>query len=393
MEKLEDLINILCPNGVRYELLENILNYEQPAKYIVKDTRYDDTYDTPVLTAGQTFILGYTDEKDGIFRASKEKPVIIFDDFTTSMHWVDFNFKVKSSAMKMLRTKDNENELKYIYYAMRSIEYEPVDHTRQWIEKYSKFRIPLPPLEIQRNIISLMDEWEQKQSGIIKALRNEISLRRKQHDYYNGLLLSFDDDVREVTLEDVCQIVDCPHTSPKWKDEGVPVIRNYNLVNGVIDTSNLSYVDEEEYLIRIKRIEPRENDILFSREAPIGNVGIVPKGFRCCQGQRVVLLRPQIDVVTPRYLVHVLQGKMVRDQIATIEGKKATVSNFNIADLKKLRFKVPNIEEQEKAVIELDQLNEAIYGLITKIEEEITLRETQYKYYMRDIFALKERTA
>ena len=57
-------------------------------------------------------------------------------------------------------------------------------------------------------------------------------------------------------------------------------------MNGQIDTSNLSYVDEAEYLTRIKRIEPQENDILFSREAPIGNVGIIPVNFKCCQGPK-----------------------------------------------------------------------------------------------------------
>ena len=90
MSKLEELIQQYCPDGVEYRKLEDCLNYEQPTKYIVKDTKYEDTYPTPVLTAGQTFILGYTNEKTGIYQASKEKPVIIFDDFTTGFHWVDF---------------------------------------------------------------------------------------------------------------------------------------------------------------------------------------------------------------------------------------------------------------------------------------------------------------
>lgn len=74
--------------------LGEILKYEQPGPYIVESTDYDDRYDTPVLTAGQSFILGYTDETNGIKNASSEEPVIIFDDFTTSSHYVDFPFKV-----------------------------------------------------------------------------------------------------------------------------------------------------------------------------------------------------------------------------------------------------------------------------------------------------------
>ena len=101
MKSLEQLIAELCPNGVEFKKLGVLLDYEQPTKYIVKSTDYVEN-GIPVLTAGQSFILGYTDESEGIFGASQENPVIIFDDFTTSFHWVDFDFKVKSSAMKML---------------------------------------------------------------------------------------------------------------------------------------------------------------------------------------------------------------------------------------------------------------------------------------------------
>src|SRR5699024_10320451 len=76
--------------------LDNVLAYEQPTDYIVDEDSYDDSYDIPVLTAGQSFILGYTNEKHGIKKADVDNSVIIFDDFTTSSHHVDFFFKVKS---------------------------------------------------------------------------------------------------------------------------------------------------------------------------------------------------------------------------------------------------------------------------------------------------------
>ena len=82
MSKLEELIQELCPNGVEYSTFGEITNYEQPSKYIVNNTDYNDEYGIPVLTAGQTFVLGYTDETEGIYIASKNNPVIIFDDFT-----------------------------------------------------------------------------------------------------------------------------------------------------------------------------------------------------------------------------------------------------------------------------------------------------------------------
>jgi len=109
MAKIDELLKKLCPEGVEVRELGEILDYEQPTKYLVQSNKYDDDFTTPVLTAGQSFILGYTDETDGIYKASKENPTIIFDDFTTSFHWVNFDFKVKSSAMKMLGPKENSD--------------------------------------------------------------------------------------------------------------------------------------------------------------------------------------------------------------------------------------------------------------------------------------------
>ena len=100
--------------------LGKILVYEQPTKYIVSSEKYDSSYSTPVLTAGKTFILGYTNETEGIFQ---EVPVIIFDDFTTSSKLVDFPFKVKSSAMKILHCNKNMN-IKFYYYLLQSLDFD-----------------------------------------------------------------------------------------------------------------------------------------------------------------------------------------------------------------------------------------------------------------------------
>lgn len=196
MSKLDELINDLCPNGVEYVEIGEVLNYEQPTKYIVSSTKYDDNYDIPVLTAGQSFILGYTNEKTGIYRASSEQPVIIFDDFTTSFKWVDFDFKVKSSAMKILTVKDcSISSIRYLYYAMQTIRYIPVDHTRQWIEKYSKLRIPLPPLPVQNEIVRILDKFAELTAEITAELTAELTARQKQYEYYRDKLLTF----KEVT--------------------------------------------------------------------------------------------------------------------------------------------------------------------------------------------------
>lgn len=127
-----------------YELGE-LLSYEQPTPYIVESTDYNDKYTTPVLTAGKTFILGYTNETQGIYTAL---PVIIFDDFTTASRYVNFEFKVKSSAMKIL-TPNTELVLpKFIYYRMQVIQFDHSTHKRYWIQQYSKIKVKIPPIPV-----------------------------------------------------------------------------------------------------------------------------------------------------------------------------------------------------------------------------------------------------
>lgn len=181
---------ILNDAEVEWKPLGEVTEYEQPSKYLVKTTNYKDSFTTPVLTAGKTFILGYTDECFGIYEASKH-PVIIFDDFTTANKWVDFDFKAKSSAMKMITSVDDSKYiLKYIYYWLNTLPSELIegDHKRQWISNYANKRIPIPPLSIQKEIVNILDKF----TTLEAQLEAELICRKRQYEYYRNRLLSFD---------------------------------------------------------------------------------------------------------------------------------------------------------------------------------------------------------
>ena len=124
--------------------LGDLLQYEQPQKYIVISSEYDDSFDIPVLTAGQSFILGWTNEKTGIKKASPDNPVIIFDDFVTSSHYVDFPFKIKSSAMKLLSSTNSTNDINFSFNLLKQIDYTPISHMRHWISMFAQFNVYTP---------------------------------------------------------------------------------------------------------------------------------------------------------------------------------------------------------------------------------------------------------
>lgn len=162
--------------------LSELLEYEQPTKYLVKDTFYNDSFSTPVLTAGKTFILGYTNEVEGI---CTDIPVIIFDDFTTASKYVDFPFKAKSSAMKLLRPKSNAN-LKFVYESMQLMNYVVGGHERHWISKFVYLTIPCPSIEEQTAIAMVLKSADNE----IKLLREKLEQLKDQKKGLMQLLLT-----------------------------------------------------------------------------------------------------------------------------------------------------------------------------------------------------------
>ena len=154
------------PKGWAVCRLEDIVEYEQPTAYIVSSTDYDDTYPTPVLTAGKTFIIGHTNDIDGIY---SNLPCIIFDDFTTDSKLVNFPFKVKSSAMKILKVH-KDIDIEYIASFMSITRLIGDTHKRYWISEYSKLEIPLPPYKEQVRIMKQIKLLFERLDSITESL-------------------------------------------------------------------------------------------------------------------------------------------------------------------------------------------------------------------------------
>ena len=165
MERIGHYENL--PDGWGVCSLEDIVDYEQPTAYIVNSTSYNDSYPIPVLTAGKSFIIGYTNEVKGIY---SKLPCIIFDDFTTDSKFVDFPFKVKSSAMKILHAKKGV-ETEYVAMFMNTTRRLIGDtHKRYWISEYSKLTIPIPPKAEQKRIVDTVHTAFAKLDVIMESL-------------------------------------------------------------------------------------------------------------------------------------------------------------------------------------------------------------------------------
>ena len=163
------------------------------------------------------------------------------------------------------------------------------------------------------------------------------------------------------TIRELCSVVvDCPHSTPKWTANGKIVIRNNNIKHGRIDFSSPSYTDDEHFAQRIKRAKPQPGDIIITREAPIGDVGMIPENTECCLGQRMVLLRANQSVCDNFYLLYSLQSLYVQHQISWSEGTGTTVSNLRIPHLEQIQIPYLPLEQQAKISSVLRALEEKI---------------------------------
>jgi type I restriction enzyme S subunit len=329
--------------------IDDVLKYEQPTKYIVETENYSNDFKTPVLTAGKSFILGYTDEENGIY---KDVPVIIFDDFTTAFHYVDFPFKVKSSAMKILNVVKEKADLKYLFYRMQTISIDKDLHKRYWISKYSQIQIPLPPLTTQQKIAKILDTADQlrqynkqlieKYDALTQSLfldmfgdpiKNEKGWEKKKLGdlgvFKNGLNYSKSSNGKMVKILGVGDFKDY------WK------ISNYD---------NLSTIEIETF--PSKDFLLKNGDLIFVRSN--GNKDLVgrcliayPNEEKVTYSGFCIRFRKNISSLSEMYLVQLMRNKLFKKYIFK-NGRGANIQNINQELLSNIEIQLPPIDVQNQ---------------------------------------------
>jgi type I restriction enzyme M protein len=342
--------------------LGEVLDYEQPTNYIVESVDYSDSYKIPVLTAGQSFILGYTNEENGIFH--EKLPVIIFDDFTTATKYVDFPFKVKSSAMKILKAKEDKANIRFLYYVMQKIQFDSSTHKRYWISQYSHIEIPLPPLSVQEEIVAEIESYQK----IIDGARQVVENYKPRID--------IDPEWPMVELGDEVYF--------KVEAGGTPSSTESSYWNGDIYWATLVDLPQSDYISEInstarkitvgglknssaKIIPP--NSIIVSTRATIGRVGINKVPLATNQGFKNVIIRN--NIVNPDFIALLIKSLEKRMNVLATGGTFKELSKTNFC---KLQIPIPSIEIQNSIVkrIEIEQsIIKANKNLIEIFEQKI----------------------
>lgn len=354
---------------MEYIKLGDILLYEQPTKYIVESDRYDDSYQTPVLTAGKSFILGYTDEKEGIF---EDFPVIIFDDFTTAIKYVDFPFKVKSSAMKILRPNKDKADIKYLYYKMLTIETDSEQHKRYWISKYSQIEIPLPDLATQQRIAALLDKADELR-------QYNKQLIEKYDTLTQSLFLDmFGDPVRnEKGWEKVDFSLLCDFQRITIQPEKIREGENYIPLESIEKQTgqilNVELVSKGD--LKSSKFYFTEEYILHGKLRPYLNKVATPNFSGVCSTD-IIPIKPRTNKTNRPYIVQIMRGSGFVSycvertsganlpRISPREVEKFQVINPPIALQNQFAERVKLIEQQKEMAQQALQKSEELFNCL-----------------------------
>lgn len=346
------MYNNLPENWIMREL-KDFLDYEQPQKYIVSSTDYSEDYKTPVLTAGKSFVLGNTNETSGIY---SDLPVIIFDDFTTASKYVDFPFKVKSSALKILKTNDSDLNLKYFSYFMQFNKFEPSTHKRYWISDYSKIKIAIPyfngkpaykeinyivkTLDAVAEMIKLRKETIQLTKDLIPAIFQEM--------FGDPITNPKGWEMKALDNPDIC--VNCDsERRPITKSDRIKGIYPYYGASGIIDYVD-DYIYDGSFLLIAEdgeNLRSRSLPIAFSisGKAWVNNHAHVLKFKKHSSQLFIQTLFNNIDISA--YITGAAQPKL------------------NQNNLNKIKFPFPPLPLQDEFANKVEQINQNL-----KIQQE-----------------------
>ena len=370
-----------------YELGE-LLYYEQPTPYIVESTDYNDAYETPVLTAGKSFILGYTDEKEGIY---DQLPVIIFDDFTTASQYVNFKFKVKSSAMKILTPVTELVLPKYIYYRIQIIQFDHSTHKRYWIQQYSKIRVSIPPIPEQECIVARIEElFSQLDAGVetLKKTKAQLAVYRQA-----VLKEAFEGDYPRKQLKEFSKAISgFAFKSSRYSPDGNYVVvkignvkeRHFDFSRDLTKTLEADDSILEKYLLR-------RGDCLITLTGSRGKrdygfVAMVGNQNNYLLNQRVAALRFDQSVALPEFFQYYLASPSYRDMFFGYETGNVGQGNVGIKALLDPYVILPDIDTQKRIIEDVEDRLSVCDSIEQTVDTVLQQAEAMRQSILKDAF-------
>ena len=401
MSKLDELIRELCPDGVEYKELKSVFemrNGYTPSKAkaefweggTIPWFRMEDIRENGNILSDSAQHITPAAVKGKLFPANS---IIVATSATIGEHAL---ITVESLANQrftyLVRRPEYEEKLdpKFVYYYCYKLDEWCLNNTNISsfpsvdMAKFAKFKIPIPPLPVQREIVRVLNNF------------TELTARKKQYGYYRDSLLTFGmhkegkwsniGDIATVTKLAGFEFTRYVTYSGKGK---IIALRGLNVKNGKLDLSDVKYIDNSD-LSKLTRSKLKKGDMLFTYVGTIGQVALIDENDKYYLAPNVALIRCNEEVLIPEYMRYYFQsGQFWKTQIKRLL-QSSSMQNIPMEKIRKFQIYIPSLEIQSRIVNVLDNFDAICSDLNIGLPAEIEARQKQYEYYRDKLLAFKE---
>lgn len=389
MKNLETLIQELCPNGVEFVKLGDVCEIKRGIRVVKKDLQ--ETGKIPVYQ-NSLVPLGYKDD----FNYPSNVAFVISAGAAGDVGYSQVPFWAADDCLTITCPSNIEN--KYVYYFLKNYEYILKSKVRKAsIPRLSRkvvddLEIPLPPIEVQTEIVRILDKF----TSLEAELEAELDCRKRQYEYYRDKLLSFDNvGGQEVEWKKIGEFCDTlsgfPFDSSKFQTSGIKLMRGKNVKRGYFDFNE----DDDRYWESPDGLEKyllQDKDIIISMDG-----SLVGKSFAMLSKKHLPLLlvqrvaRVRAKSVNQNYLFH-----NIAHRFSGYVDKKKTggaIPHVSMKDIQNFSIPVPSLQEQERIATILDRFESLTTSLQSGLPAEIAARRQQYEHYRDKLLTFKRKGA
>lgn len=411
MSRLDDLIDELAPEGAPFRALGDVGDFVR-GKGIQKNNltdagvpaiHYGQVHTTYGTWATETVSFVDPDFAKTLRRADPGDLVLATtseDDgaVAKAVAWLGEEAAAVSGDAYIYR---HTLDPKYVAYYFQSDRFQ--DQKKRGItgtkvrriagDALAKIKIPVPPIEVQREIAKLLDAYSSHESALEYALKSELTARQKQYAFCWASLMTPSEGWTPRTVGEVAEVFDGPHATPKKTVSGPWYLSISSLKDGRFDLTESAHLGKDEFPAWTRRVQPQVGDTMFSYETRLGQAAYWDRDEPAALGRRMGLLRPRREMVDSRFLTLVYLGPQFQRLIEERTVRGSTVDRIPIRDMASWKVSIPSLDEQRRLVRIFDGLEAAVVGLTSSLIAEGEARRKQYEYYRERLFAFKEPAA
>ena len=415
MSKLEELLKKHCPNGAEYKALSDLGSFyaglngknkddfkDGNAKYITYMNVFSNL--SVNININDTVQIGEKEKQnivkygDVIFTGSSETieecgmSSVVTNELNEKLYLNSFCFGFRFNEPEIMLPDFSK-------YLFRSTELrKKIIKTANGVTRFNvskkkmeKILIPLPPIEVQKEIVRILDTFTKYQD----LLNRELELRKKQYEYYRDKLLTFGDEVEYRTVGDVglvTKLAGFEFTKyVTYSNKGkIIALRGLNVKNGRLNLDEVKYIDESD-LTKLTRSKLYIDDMLFTYVGTIGEVALIDENDKYYLAPNVALIRFDKKIILPKFMRYYFQSNIFFNTQINKLLQSSSMKNIPMEKIRKFLVPVPPLEEQERIVNILDKFDALCNDITRGLPAEIELRKKQYEYYRDKLLTFKEK--